>query len=261
MSLSTARLDRFISEHCNISRKSVRLMLAKKRITVDDYIADDISQRIDKFSKITLDGNVLQENKALYIMQNKPIGVVSATIDKQHKTVIDVLEEQNLLANESNEEKEHLHIVGRLDLNTSGLLLLTNDSRWSERLTSPEYKVEKCYQVSLNNPLTDDYEQAFADGMYFAFENITTKPAKFKIIANSTTEQGNEYIAEVKLTEGRYHQIKRMFGRFRNPVIGLHRQAIGNLLLDDKLALGQSRFLTEVEVLGIFKKSAQEPKS
>jgi 16S rRNA pseudouridine516 synthase len=255
MSLSTARLDRFISEHCNISRRAVRLMLAKKRISVDDCIADDIGQLIDKFSKITLDGDILQDNQALYIMLNKPIGVVSATIDKQHKTVIDLLEKQNLLTNELSKEKANLHIVGRLDLNTSGLLLLTNDSRWSERLTSPEHKVEKCYQVTLKNPLTDDYAQAFSDGMYFEFENITTKPAKFKIISNQAHEQGNKYIAEVRLIEGRYHQIKRMFGRFRNPVIGLHRQAIGNLLLDENLAAGNSRFLTDVEVLGIFAKN------
>lgn len=258
MSLSTARLDRFISEHCNISRRAVRLMLAKKRIKVDGCVADDIGLRIDKFSKITLDGELLQDNQALYIMLNKPIGVVSATIDKQHKTVIDLLEEQDLLSSDEAKEKDHLHIVGRLDLNTSGLLLLTNDSRWSERLTSPEHKVEKCYQVTLTNPLTDDYAQAFADGMYFAFENITTKPAKFKILANQTSEQGNQYIAEVKLIEGRYHQIKRMFGRFRNPVIGLHRQAIGNLLLDDKLARGKSRFLTDDEVLAIFQKTVRE---
>ncbi len=254
MSLSTARLDRFISEHCRISRRAVRLMLAQKRIAVDNCIADDIGLRINKFSKITLDDDILQDNQALYIMLNKPIGVVSATIDKLHKTVIDLLEEQDVFFDESSEEKERLHIVGRLDLNTSGLLLLTNDSRWSERLTSPEHKVEKCYRVTLKNSLTDDYVDAFADGMYFSFENITTKPAKFKIIANKTSDQGNEYVAEVKLIEGRYHQIKRMFGRFRNPVIGLHRQAIGNLFLDENLASGKSRLLTDVEVLGIFTK-------
>jgi 16S rRNA pseudouridine516 synthase len=252
MSLSTARLDRFISQHCNVSRRAVRLMLAKKRIAVDTIIADDIGQRIDKFSKITLDGHILQDNRALYIMLNKPIGVVSATIDKQHKTVIDLLVEQNLFSDSGNEEKDNLHIVGRLDLNTSGLLLLTNDSRWSERLMSPEHKVEKCYQVTLQNPLTDDYQSAFAQGMYFEFENITTKPAKLTIISNTVGQQTNQYIAEVKLIEGRYHQIKRMFGRFRNPVIGLHRQAIGNLFLDENLPVGQSRFLTDDEVLGIF---------
>ena len=254
MSLSTARLDRFISEYCSISRRSVRLMLAQKRIVVDDMIADDIGQLIDKFSKITLDGDSLQDNQALYIMLNKPIGVVSATTDKLHKTVIDLLEEQNAFFDGLSEEKESLHIVGRLDLNTSGLLLLTNDSRWSERLTSPEHKVEKCYRVTLDNPLTDDYVDAFAAGMYFSFENITTKPAKFKILANKTTDQGNEYIAEVKLIEGRYHQIKRMFGRFRNPVIGLHRESIGNLKLDQKLIEGESRLLTNDEVFDIFTK-------
>jgi 16S rRNA pseudouridine516 synthase len=254
MSLSTARLDRFISEYCNISRRAVRLMLAKKRINVDGSVADDIGLRIDKFSKITLDGELIQDNQALYIMLHKPIGVVSATIDKEHKTVIDLLEEQYLFSGDKAKEKEHLHIVGRLDLNTSGLLLLTNDSRWSERLTSPEHKVEKRYQVTLQNPLTDEYVKAFAEGMYFEFENITTRPAKLKIIKNQTSEQGNKYIAEVKLIEGRYHQIKRMFGRFRNPVIGLHRQAIGKLKLDQKLAVGCCRFLTNKEVVDIFAK-------
>jgi 16S rRNA pseudouridine516 synthase len=254
MSLSTARLDRFISEYCSISRRSVRLMLAQKRIVVDDIIADDIGQLIDKFSKISLDGDILQHNKTRYIMMNKPTGVVSATFDKEHKTVIDLFEEQKLFVHGSSEENDSLHIVGRLDLNTSGLLLLTNDSRWSERLTSPEYKVEKCYRVTLNNPLSDDYVDAFAQGMYFSFENITTKPAKLKIISNKVTELGSEYIAEVKLIEGRYHQIKRMFGRFRNPVIGLHREAIGNLLLDQKLIEGESRLLTDDEVLDIFTK-------
>jgi len=255
MALNTARLDRFISEYCKVSRRNVRLMLAKKRICVDGSITDDIGLRIDRFSKITLDGEILQDNKAIYIMLHKPVGVVSATVDKLHKTVIDLLVEQKLLVNQILTEKDNLHIVGRLDLNTSGLLLLTNDSRWSERLTSPEHKVEKCYQVSLQNPLTEDYAQAFANGMYFEFENITTKPAKLKVIANQTNKQGNSYLAEVKLIEGRYHQIKRMFGRFRNPVIGLHRKSIGSLLLDEQLIAGQSRLLTDDEVLGIFQKN------
>jgi 16S rRNA pseudouridine516 synthase len=248
MAISTGRLDRFISEYCKISRRAVRLMLAQKRIFVDDAAADNIGQLINRFSKITLDGNTLQENKALYIMLHKPIGVVSATIDKQHKTVIDLLTEQNLLVDEALSEKDNLHIVGRLDLNTSGLLLLTNDSRWSERLTLPERKVEKCYQVNLQNPLNEEYAPAFAKGMYFEFENIITKPATLKILVNDN----DQYVAEVTLIEGRYHQIKRMFGRFRNPVIGLHRSAIGHLLLDEKLAAGESRFLYEEEVFGIF---------
>ena len=109
---------------------------------------------------------------------------------------------------------------------------------------SPEEEVSKTYQVTLENDLTQDYIAAFAEGMYFSFEKITTQPAQLTIVDNK--------VAEVVLTEGKYHQIKRMFGRFRNPVIALHRSSIGNLVLDNDLALGQSRELTSVEVSGMF---------
>jgi len=238
MAISTKRIDRFISEACQVNRKSVRLMLAQKRVYVDGMLASDIDQIVDKFSHIVLDGEVLQVNQAYYIMLNKPIGVVCATKDDKHKTVIDLLGEQF-----EQEITANLHIVGRLDLNTSGLVLLTNDSRWSERLTSPEHKVAKRYFVTLANPVTADYVDAFAGGMYFAFEKITTQPAILRIISS--------HQAEVILTEGRYHQIKRMFGRFRNPVVALHRQSIGNLSLDETLHSGESRLLETVEVKSI----------
>ncbi|XQW86724.1 16S rRNA pseudouridine(516) synthase [Thalassotalea piscium] len=231
MSISRSRLDRFISEKCRVGRRDVRLLVAQKRISVDGKITDDVSLIIDKFSTVVFDNEVLQANKASYIMLHKPVGVVSATIDQEHKTVIDLL---------SVPEKLDLHLVGRLDLNTSGLVLLTNDSRWSERLTKPEKKVKKTYLVTLKNPLTDDYISAFEQGMYFPFEDITTLPAKLSILS--------DYTAQVDLVEGRYHQIKRMFGRFRNPVVALHRQSIGTLHLDSELAVGESRYLTATEV-------------
>ena len=230
MSISRARLDRFISEKCQINRKKVRLLLAQKRVVVDGIIANDIAQAIDKFSVISVDNEIIQQHQALYIMLHKPVGVVCATKDDKHKTVIDLLGE--LL---SADEKASLHIVGRLDLNTSGLVLLTNDSRWSEQLTSPLSKVAKHYLVTLQNPLSSEYIDAFAQGMYFAYEKITTKPVKLTII--------NQYQAEVVLTEGRYHQIKRMFGRFNNPVIALHRKSIGCYQLDKNLQLGESQFI------------------
>jgi 16S rRNA pseudouridine516 synthase len=120
------------------------------------------------------------------------------------------------------------------------LVLLTNDSRWSEYLTSPLSKVPKQYIVTLKNPLTEDYIQAFSQGMYFAFEDITTKPATLKIIS--------PYQAEVTLMEGRYHQIKRMFGRFNNPVIALHRLSIGNYVLDESLRVGESRTISLIDL-------------
>jgi len=237
VALNTIRLDRFISKNLAISRGDVRLMLAQKRIEVDGIIASNIEQIIDTFSVVLLDNTVLQNNQASYVMLNKPIGVVSATKDNQHKTVIDLLVSTSLL---TTEQCQSLHIVGRLDLNTSGLLLLTNDSRWSSHLTSPINKVIKKYRVTLANPLTEEYIKAFEQGMYFEYEDITTQPAKLVLIS--------EYVAEVYLTEGRYHQIKRMFGRFRNPVVKLHRFSIGGLSLDEHLPVGESRLLTESEV-------------
>jgi len=227
MSINHGRLDRFISERCQINRKDVRLLLAQKRVLVDGVIASDTSLIINAFSQITLDQQLLQDNQPCYVMLHKPVGVVCATQDKQHNTVIDLLDV---------EHKESLHIVGRLDLNTSGLVLLTNDSRWSEWLTQPKQKVEKRYLVTLKNPLTVEYVTAFEQGIYFEYEDITTKPATLIILS--------PFQAEVILTEGRYHQIKRMFGRFRNEVMALHRISIGPYTLDNSLKVGESRLIT-----------------
>lgn len=229
------RIDRFMGLHLGVNRRDVKLILAQKRITIDGEVAHDSQQVIDEFSHVMLDDQLLQAKAPRYIMLNKPVGVVSATKDEQHKTVIDLL---------GPDEGVGLHIVGRLDLNSSGLLLLTNDSRWSRRLMAPEKEVAKVYEVTLANPLTDEYIPAFANGMYFEYEDIITRPAKLKIVS--------EYVAEVALVEGRYHQIKRMFGRFRNPVLALHRLRIGGLLLDPSLAPGESRPLRDQEVCNIF---------
>lgn len=231
MQSKRSRLDRFMSIRLGINRRDVRLLLAQGRVLIDGCVATDINQLVDEFTSVIFDKAVLQNKVPRYVMMNKPVGVVSATKDPRHKTVID------LMAGSSG---EGLHIVGRLDFNSSGLLLLTNDGRWSRRLSTPEKKVDKLYRVTLEKPLTQDYIQAFAQGMYFSYEKITTRPVKLKIIS--------PYVAEVSLVEGRYHQIKRMFGRFDNPVLTLHRLTTGNIWLDPSLAPGQSRALTEEEV-------------
>ncbi len=228
------RLDRFMGTQAGINARDVKLMLARKRIVVDGTAATDTRQIIDEFSHVLLDDRILQSNTPHYVMMHKPIGVVSATKDEQHKTVIDLLDYSYCTS---------LHIVGRLDLNSSGLLLLTNDGRWSRHLTAPEKKIEKVYRVTVKNPITEDYIEAFAEGMYFAYEDITTRPVKLNIISDT--------VAELILVEGRYHQIKRMFGRFRNPVLQLHRIAIGNLSLGSTLSPGQSRELNDEEISSV----------
>jgi 16S rRNA pseudouridine516 synthase len=243
------RLDRFISQHTGINSKDVRLLLAQGRLKIDGHPASEIHQFVDEFTQVILDEKVLQAKKAIYIMMNKPPGVVSATKDDKHTTVVDVLKKSLDEKAIAQLDIDNLHIVGRLDFNTSGLLLLTNDGRWSRMLTTPEHKIAKRYKVTLANPINETYIHAFAAGMYFPFEDITTRPAALEII--------NEYVAMVTLVEGRYHQIKRMFGRFQNPVIKLHRVTIGTLTLDEqneKMQPGCWRELANHEVVSFAKK-------
>ncbi len=228
------RLDRYLSVRLNINRRDVKPMLAQNRIRVDGDVAKDVCQLVDEFSLVQVDEQIFGGKTPKYFMLHKPVGVVSATKDAQHPTILDLM---------PSEEREGLHMVGRLDRYTSGLMLLTNDGRWSTLLASPESKVPKTYHVTLGNPLSEDYIAAFQEGMYFAYEDITTRPAQLQILS--------DYEALVTLQEGKYHQIKRMFGRFRNPVVKLHRQSIGNLSLDPQLAPGQSRTLSEEEVQNI----------
>lgn len=221
-----SRLDRFIAKSCQIPLKSVKPLLARGAITVNGVPVDDGQWRVCEFDRIECQGAMLQQRSPLYIMLHKPVGVVCATRDKQHTTVLDLIDHP---------AKDELHIVGRLDLNTSGLVLLTNDGRWSRRLTAPESKVPKRYQVRVKDPLDDRYVQAFAEGMYFEPEKIVTAPVALTITSATT--------ADLVLTEGKYHQIKRMFGRFRNPVLALHRSAVGPYELDDSLAPGEFTLL------------------
>lgn len=238
MKTKSFRIDRYISKQLRINRRDIKLMLAQGRIIINGETVREVTTIVEEFDHVVCDGETLQNKRPIYIMLNKPVGVVSATKDEQHQTVL------SLLMDYSIRELESLHIVGRLDLNTSGLLLLTNDGYWSRKLMSPAEKVSKTYQVKLENDLTHDYIDTFSAGMYFSFEKITTQPAQLTIVNNK--------MAEVVLTEGKYHQIKRMFGRFRNPVLKLHRSSIGNLVLDNDLAIGQCRELTSAEVSGIF---------
>ena len=212
-------------------------MLAQGRVIVDGEVARDIQQIIHQFSRVSVDGVILQDNQPCYIMLNKPAGVVSATKDKQHKTVIDLIDPANGV------EREFLHIAGRLDFNSTGLLLLTNDGRWSKNLSLPENNVKKSYRVELENPITENYIEAFAQGFYFEYEDITTRPAELRIVS--------ERVVEVDITDGRYHQIKRMFGRFQNKVLALHRYAVGNLQLDPALEPGEYRELGSDEITTI----------
>jgi 16S rRNA pseudouridine516 synthase len=229
MKTKVSRLDRFISKNSDFSISDTRLLIAQKRILLDGLVAHSIQQKVAEFTHVILDGNCLKNNTPVYIMLNKPRGFVSATQDVKHDTVLDLIQHP---------QKDELHIVGRLDFNTTGLLLLTNDGSWSRKISLPETKLAKTYEVTLSKPLRDEYVAVFQKGIYFAYENITTAPALLEITS--------EYTARVSLIEGKYHQVKRMFGFLENEVLALHRVSVGHLVLD-RLELGDSRVLTEYE--------------
>lgn len=231
MSARTSRLDRFVPACLGLSRSAIRPLLAQGRILVDDLPATGADQLVNQFSRVLVDGHALPFETAVYLKLHKPAGVLSATRDARHSTVIDLLEHP---------ARDSLHLVGRLDRTSSGLVLLTNDGRWSRALMSPDRGVEKVYVVRVEKPLTLAMVDAFAQGMHFAFENIITLPARLEILEDT--------LARVTLVEGRYHQIKRMFGRFRNPVLTLHRVQIGAIALPETLAPGCSCALSAKEI-------------
>jgi 16S rRNA pseudouridine516 synthase len=226
------RLDRFLGNLTNSNRRDVRLMLLAGRVQVDGSHVKDPMYEVRIFSQVRLDDEILQQGKAArYWMLHKPQGCVSATADPQHPTVLDLLDAP---------DKDDLHIAGRLDFNTSGLMLLTNDGQWSRRLTQPTNKLAKVYYVETEAPIEGGYVEKFAEGFYFAFEDLTTQPAELTVL--------DSHRARLSIVEGRYHQVKRMFGFFNNKVTRLHRESMGPLLMDPQLAPGQYRTLTADEI-------------
>jgi 16S rRNA pseudouridine516 synthase len=229
------RVDRFLSNLPRFNRQQVRLLLVERRVSVDGVPVSDPHHEVREFSRVCVDDEVLQAGKpARYFMLHKPPGCVSATADPQHPTVLDWLDEP---------DKDELHIAGRLDFNTTGLMLITNDGQWSRRLTQPTTKLPKVYRVETEQEIGAEYAATFAAGVYFAFEDLTTQPAELELLAPR--------LARLSIIEGRYHQVKRMFGHFNNKVIRLHRERMGPLELDGALAPGEYRALSADEILWV----------
>ena len=238
MSSVSHRLDRFVSRRLSISNKAVRELLIQQKIIVDGEVASVMNQIIGPFTSVVIDGEVIQQRQQVYLMMNKPKGVVSATKDDKHTTVIDLIDHPL---------KSELHIAGRLDFNTTGLLLLTNDGVWSKQLSLPESNVMKTYRVMLKESLSrsdiETYREIFQKGVLLLPENIITRPATLVALDASTVE--------LSICEGRYHQVKRMFGFFQNEVLELHRLSVGSLMLEEAMELGKSRLLTAEEIMTI----------
>ena len=228
------KLGRLIARLTSVGRAEAHGIIAARRVRVNGSSITNNQHETDRFMRVELDGKIIQQcERALYIMLHKPAGILSATTDPQHRTVIDLMEDP---------DKHTLHIAGRLDRNSSGLILLTNDGRWSKHITDATAKVPKVYLVETAEPIDASAIEAFARGFHFHTEDIVTRPAQLELLG--------ERRARLTLREGRYHQVKRMFHRVNNRVTLLHRESIGPVKLPDDLAPGQWRELTLSEVRG-----------
>ncbi len=226
------RLDRFIAKQRSVSERSAREWIVAERVSINGKPTRRHGEEVSRFDKITFDNNVLQPgSERLYFMLNKPKGILSATKDDQHTTVIDLLDHP---------EKASLHLAGRLDRSSTGLMILTNDGSWSDRLTQPDSKVAKSYLVETDRPVPEEAVALFEAGFEFPTEGITTRPAQLLLLGPCR--------ARVIIHEGRYHQIKRMFHRINEiRLVSLHRESIGEIRLPDDLAPGEFRALTNCE--------------
>ena len=227
------KLDRLIAKHRSLGRREAHRLIAAQQVKVDDIVCAENQYPVDRFMQVQLGDEIIQNaERALYLMLHKPAGVVSATVDAEHQTVTDLIDDL---------DKHTLHIAGRLDRASTGLLLLTNDGRWSKQFMNAESKVSKVYLVETLQPIPHEAVATFAQGIYFATEDITTLPAGLEILA--------EKRARITLHEGRHHQIKRMLGRVGCLVSSLHRESIGSLTLPENLEPGKWRALTDSERL------------
>ncbi len=233
------RLDKFICKSTEYTMAEAIVLIEKRRVTVNGLLVISASHQVHKSNQVTLDGKVLLSRPQRYFLLNKPMDMICSTVDDKYPTVLKLLEVERL---------SELHIAGRLDADTTGLILITDDGHWSFNLTSPKNGCEKTYKVSLSKPISPNATQLFQEGILLQGESKLTLPAKLEII--------DSYNVYLTLTEGRYHQVKRMFFAIGNKVKSLHRQRIGSLELDVDIGDWRSLTSAEVEALSLDDRSA-----
>ena len=229
------RLDRLLAQE-KVSRKAMKQALLKKEILIDDCPARSLAQNVDTgLQKLVFQGRQIQGYEHNYLMLHKPNGVVTASKDKKLPTVMDLLPPDI--------QSDQLYSIGRLDRDTTGLLLLTDNGPLGFQLLHPQYHVDKSYQVVVNGSLTSDHIRLFKEGIVF-LDGTTCKPAQLEILDISPTESH----ASITISEGKFHQVKKMFLSVGVKVTALKRVQFGDFTLDPELAEGQYRFLNQEEL-------------
>lgn len=236
--MATMRLDRFFSSQEILSRKEVKEAVLKKQITVNGETAKKIDMQIDpQTAQVCYKGQAVAYEPFVYLMLNKPQGVVSATEDKTHRTVLDLVPPELY--------RSDLFPAGRLDKDTVGFVLLTNDGDFAHRILSPKSHVSKRYEVTIDGPITAQDEEQLRSGITLA-DGYICKPCTLTLLSDCENP-----VYEIILTEGKYHQIKRMFGSVGRGVVFLKRTHIGGLELDKTLPECGCRKIMHKEILEI----------
>jgi 16S rRNA pseudouridine516 synthase len=229
------RLDKYLASVTDLSRSDAKRTIKRGAIRVDGTVVADPEREVAPTARLEIEGRQLRPATPRYFMLHKPIGYVCAAKDRRHLTVLDLIDKDNV---------EDLHVAGRLDIDTTGLVLLTDNGQWSHRITSPKSDCEKTYWLQTVDPIPEATIEQFARGLFLHSEKQRLLPAQLEII--------DERTARLTLREGKYHQVKRMFGALGNAVVKLHRERIGTLVLDSDLAEGSYRPLTAVEIAAFY---------
>ncbi|KGQ71480.1 16S rRNA pseudouridylate synthase [Chelonobacter oris] len=227
------RLDKFLAEQSGLSRSQVTKVLRSGAVEINGEVIKSGATKVAAEDEIVFEGERLAWiEDGQYFMLYKPQGYICSHDDGEYPTVYQLFDYPL---------RTKLHSVGRLDVDTTGLVLLTDDGQWSHRITSPKFHCEKTYLVTLVDPIEADYQSAVEQGILLRGEKTPTKPGKLEML--------DDYNLNLTISEGRYHQVKRMFAALGNKVIGLHRWRIGEIVLDDNLQEGEYRTLSQNEIM------------
>lgn len=225
------RLDKFICECTELTRSEAKLVLKRGLVRIEGRIEKNAAYKVDLTSNVELDGNKVTPRGLRYIMLNKPVDYICSTVDDVHLSICHLVDVDKAF---------DLHAAGRLDADTTGLVLLTDDGQWSHHITSPKKHCPKTYVVHLSEAITIAQIEQLQTGIMLRSEDKPTLPALVREISPMQIE--------LTIVEGKYHQVKRMLAAVGNKVEQLHRLKVGNIVLDEQLAEGQWRYLSDVEV-------------
>lgn len=223
------RLDKFVCKSTMLSRAQATAAICDGHVVVNHVVIVDVSTQVHEDNHICLKGEVLTARKSRYILMHKPADTICSNIDEAYPSLFNYIDVENA---------SELHVAGRLDADTTGLVLVTDDGRWSFNIITPTKHCQKVYRVGLSRPISDDVAAKFAHGVQLQGEQQLTRPAILEIVTPKEVL--------LTITEGKFHQVKRMFAAVGNRVVSLHRESIGAIQLD--IEVGQWRYLTDNEV-------------